>query len=123
MRLILALLFLAHGIAHLPGFIVAWQLRTLPDIPYHTTVLGGAIDLGRTGIRLIGVGWLATAIAFVAVAAAALLSLSGWQHAAYGTIAMSLGLCALGWPDSRFGVLANSAIAAMVVAATRVKPS
>lgn len=32
MRFALALLFLAHGVAHLPGFLVAWRLRVLPEL-------------------------------------------------------------------------------------------
>ena len=33
MRLILSFLLLAHGVAHLPGFLVAWNLASFPDLP------------------------------------------------------------------------------------------
>jgi hypothetical protein len=34
MRIVLAALLLAHGVAHLPGFLVSWQLRSFPEMPY-----------------------------------------------------------------------------------------
>jgi hypothetical protein len=37
MRILLAIWFFAHGVAHLAGFLVAWQLRAFPELPYHTT--------------------------------------------------------------------------------------
>jgi hypothetical protein len=36
MRIVLAVLLLAHSISHLPGFLVSWQLRSFPEMPYRT---------------------------------------------------------------------------------------
>jgi hypothetical protein len=47
MRIVLALLLLAHGVAHLPGFLVSWQLRSFPEMPYRTAFLGGSVDVGE----------------------------------------------------------------------------
>src|SRR5262245_14362174 len=58
MRIVLAIWFLAHGLAHLPGFIVAWQLRAFPSLPFHTTVLADSIDIGKFGMRVLGLAWL-----------------------------------------------------------------
>ena len=58
MRLLLAFLLLAHGIAHVPGFLVSWQLAAFPELAYRTTVFGTAIDVGSEGTRLIGLWWL-----------------------------------------------------------------
>jgi hypothetical protein len=55
MRIVLVLAFFVHGVAHLPGFLVAWQLRSFPELPYHTTVLANSVDVGVTGIRVIRV--------------------------------------------------------------------
>src|SRR3954451_18196685 len=73
MRIVFAVWFLAHGVAHLPGFLVCWQLRDSSGLPFHTTVLGDSVDIGTVGIRLIGVGWLLAAVAFAVLAAATIL--------------------------------------------------
>jgi hypothetical protein len=119
MRVLVALLLLAHGVAHIPGFISAWQLRMLAGLPYRTTLLAGSIDVGVLGIRIVGVAWLLVALSFAASAAGLALSLAWWQRTAYMTIAVSLVLCILGWPDSRLGVVANAMLAALVFGGTR----
>jgi hypothetical protein len=80
MRVILVLLLLAHGIAHLPGFLVNWQLRSFPELPFRTTLFAGTLDVGLIGIRAVGVGWLLVAIAF-GFAALGVLLRSGWWAA------------------------------------------
>ena len=71
MRIILALWFFTHGVAHLPGFLVSWQLRTFTELPFRTTILANSVDVGTVGVRLIGVGWLLSAVAFMALAVSA----------------------------------------------------
>src|SRR3989442_1558863 len=56
MRVLLAAWLLAHGVAHLPGFLVSWQLHDFPDLPFHTTILADRVDIRAVGIRLIGAG-------------------------------------------------------------------
>lgn len=119
MRILLAVWFLAHGVAHLPGFLVSWQLRAFSDLPFHTTIFADSVDIGTVGIRLIGVGWLLGAIAFAVLAAAAILRVSWWQEATYVVLGFSLALCVLGWPHSRIGVASNIVVAILVVTATR----
>ena len=46
MRSLFALLLIAHGIAHLVGFVVPFGLMSNPDLAERTTVLGGALDVG-----------------------------------------------------------------------------
>ena len=50
-RALFVLAFSAHGVAHLVGFLAAWQLHTSPDVPYTTTVFAGHIDIGAAGSR------------------------------------------------------------------------
>jgi len=80
MRIGFAVWFLAHGVAHLPGFLVSWQLRDFSGLPFHTTVLGDSVDIGTVGIRLIGVGWLLAAVAFAVLAAATILRVEWWHE-------------------------------------------
>ena len=49
---------IAHGLVHLLGFVVNWQLASLAEMPYKTTLLAGALDVGATGIRAVGLLWL-----------------------------------------------------------------
>jgi hypothetical protein len=85
-------------------------------MPYKTTLFGGRIDVGDSGIRAVGVVWLLTALAFFACAGALVLSLAWWLPATLATTVFSLLLCISGWPDSRYGVVANVLILAILLA-------
>ena len=50
MRFGLAFLLVAHGVAHLVGFVSSWKLATLAELPYKTTVFSGRVDVGDAGI-------------------------------------------------------------------------
>ena len=118
MRTAIALLMALHGIAHLPGFLNSWELVAMEEIPYHTTVLSGRLDLGDAGIRALGVLWLALAGVFVASAAGALAHGSWWLPWAMGAALVSLLLSAAEWPEARIGVGVNAGlIAALVIGA------
>lgn len=118
MRTAIALLMALHGIAHLPGFLNSWELVAVEEIPYHTTVLSGRLDLGDAGIRVLGVLWLALAAVFVACAAGALAHGSWWLPWAMGAALASLLLSAAEWPDARIGAGVNAGlIIALVVGA------
>jgi hypothetical protein len=109
---ILAFLLLGHGIAHLPGFIVSWQLGSFPDLPYRTTIFGASLNVGADGMRLIGLGWLGIAAALIALALAIAFDVRLWPWAAPMVLALSLLLCVAGWPEARLGVVANAVLAA-----------
>ena len=94
MRVILVLLLLVHGIAHLPGFLVNWQLRSFPELPFRTSVFGGTLDVGLIGIRAVGVGWLLVAIALGFAALGVLLRSGWWQPLAYSAVGASVLLTA-----------------------------
>src|SRR5215217_8220671 len=104
MRIALAVLMTFHGLAHLPGFAGSWRLATFPDLPYHTRLLDGRIDVGDGGMRLVGILWLLTALGFVVAAAAAARNEGWWAGAAFVVTLLSLALCALEWPATRVGV-------------------
>jgi hypothetical protein len=105
--ILLGVLLVLHGIAHLVGFVVPWNLLNVEDVEYKTTLLSGRWDVGDLGIRLVGSLWLAGAAAFIATGAALLAGAAWWKTAAFYTSFGSLALSVLGWPDSRIGVAIN----------------
>ena len=115
MRLIIAALMAFHGIAHLAGFAGAWRLAP-EGYPYRTTVLGGHVDLGDSGIRVVGVVWLALAIAFVTLSISAVGDAAWWPATALGVAAVSLLLSVMEFPEARLGVLINIVLIAALAA-------
>ena len=111
MRILVALFAIGHGIAHLPGFLVAWQLRTMPEFPYRMTIFDGSLDIGVFGTRVLGIAWLVVSLAF-GIAGAGLLIRAPWaSDAVLAAVALSIPLCVAGWPDTRFGLAANVILA------------
>jgi hypothetical protein len=118
-RVLLAFGFFAHGVAHLIGYLAAWRIRTAPNVPYTTTVLGGAVDIGTTGTRALGLAWLLAALAFAAVPAGTVFRTTWWRDAALWTLLASSILCLLGWPAARLGLLTNLILGAAVLISRR----
>jgi hypothetical protein len=119
MRFVLASFLLAHGVAHLVGFVSSWKLATLAELPYKTTVFSGRVDVGDAGIRVMGVLWLLAALACL-VAAIAVATEAGWavRFTVAGLIA-SLMLCLAGWPDARIGVAVNVGLVLLLAIGAR----
>ncbi len=112
MRIALGVFLLLHGFAHVVGFAVPWRLVREEQLPYKTTILAGRVDVGDTGIRVVGLLWLAAALAFAATGLAVIVS-RPWAVGAVTWVAgASLVLSLLGWPDARIGVVVNAAILA-----------
>jgi hypothetical protein len=120
MRIVLIAILVVHAIAHLVGFVVPWRLMTSADVPYRTTILAGAVDVGATGIKVVGVLWLAAALAFLVIALGLHGRASWWYPTVLPIVAASIALCVLGWPDARFGLVANVVIIALLLIATRM---
>ena len=120
MRYALALLLLGHGIAHLPGCLVGWQLASFPELPFSTTVLAHGVDVGIIGARLVGAGWMIASLMFVVPAVAVALRPTGWPQLLPVALAVSTVLCVLGWPEARIGLAMNALLAIGVTAATRL---
>lgn len=114
MRYAIAAFFLAHGIAHLPGFAVPWRLLSSPEMPYSTTILSGRWDVGPLGIRVVGLSWLIVGVAFAA-AAIGYARHSPWAVMLTAAVAAtSLVLSVLNWPQARIGVFVNLAVLIML---------
>jgi hypothetical protein len=116
-RIVLALILLGHGFAHLVGFVVPWQIATLGEMPYRTTLLANTINVGDVGIRVVGVLWLIVALAFAGSSIGVLARASWWLPVTLIVAAFSFCLCMIGWPDSRIGVFINVAIVPLVLVA------
>jgi hypothetical protein len=104
-----------HGVIHLIGFVVPWGIAAVDGFPARTTALGGALVLGDTGARAVGVLWLVAAVAFV-VAALAAWRRRSWTPAL--CLAAAIGssvLCALALPDAAAGLVVNVGVAASAV--------
>lgn len=119
MRYVVGVFFLLHGFAHLVGFAVPWRLGSFPDAPYKTTVLGGNVDVGAAGIRIIGILWLLLAVAFAVVGVATLTSRPWWRTLALAAAIASLVLSLLDGPEARIGVVVNLAILAFLFLAAQ----
>lgn len=120
MRFVLAFFLLAHGVAHLVGFVSSWKLATLAELPYKTTVFSGCVDMGDAGIRVVGVLWLLAALAFL-IAAIAVATEAGWAvRFTLAAVIASLMLCVVGWPDARFGVAVNVGLVLLLAIGARL---
>jgi hypothetical protein len=118
MRWILASMLLAHGVAHLPGFVVAWQLASFPELPFRTTIFG-TVDIGLAGTRVVGIAWLLSAIVFAVIAATIALRVELPSALVPLVLGVSAALCLSAWPKAGYGFIANAAIAAVLVAGER----
>lgn len=63
--LIIGIFFILHGLVHLLWFVVPWRITTVDGLPYSTRVLGQRFDVGDTGIRMVGLLWLAATLGWV----------------------------------------------------------
>jgi hypothetical protein len=115
MHIILGIFLIAHGVAHLVGFVTYWKIAFLEEMPYKTTLLSGFLDVGDVGIRIVGILWLLTGLAF-AMVGVGIVALQPWWFPLilYITI-FSLIMCILDWLDARFGVLVNIIILALLI--------
>ena len=120
MRFVFAVLLVAHGVAHLVGFVSSWKLATLAELPYKTVVFSGRVDVGDVGIRMMGVLWLLAALGFLA-AAFAVTTETGWAvRFTLAAVVASLILCVVGWPDARIGVAVNVGLALLLAIGARL---
>ena len=115
MRFVFVTLLIGHGVAHIVGFVVPWKLMQMPEMPYRTTSLGGMMDVGDAGIRLMGVLWLSIGLAFAVVAGGVA---AGWnmRAAVFALLALSSAFCVIGWPEARIGLIVNAALLAALLA-------
>ncbi len=104
---ILAGLLIFHGLVHILGLLIFFEITEIETLPYSTKVLGERVDIGYIGIRLLGIIWLLILIAMVAAGIGLLLGTSWWYSFALWSTVASTVVTILGWSDTKFGLLIN----------------
>ncbi|THE66507.1 ABC transporter permease [Salinadaptatus halalkaliphilus] len=99
-----------HGLIHFLGIGVYFELAEFADLPYKTTLAGGAIDVGSVGIRIFAVATAVAGFGFVVAAVALLGNWRRWRQLLLAVTLLSVVLTALDWTVASMGVLANLAI-------------
>lgn len=120
LRIAVATALLLHGLVHLLGTAVYFQLTEIPEFPYKTTLLGGHWDLGPTGIRTFGVLWALAAAGFGIAALAFLFNESAWQTTLFGVVLFSLVLTVLDWTVAYAGIAVNLGILVALLLVSRL---
>jgi hypothetical protein len=94
MTVVLAIVFIVHGLIHLLGFAKAFGLADLPQ-------LTPSISPG------LGALWLLAAVLFLAAATALFVWPRGWWAIGACAIVVSMIVIVSSWTDARFGAVAN----------------
>ena len=113
---VFAFVLAAHGLVHLLGVAVYLEFATVPDLSYKTTLLGGAIDVGDSGMRIYGLLCGVDAVGFVASAGAFLADWHSWRRLLVVVTLFSLGLTILDWTVASAGIAVNLVILGVLVA-------
>jgi hypothetical protein len=114
LRIVAAAFLALHGVVHLFGFVVPWRLSEPSGFTYHTTALNGVLELGEAGAKVLGVFWLALAVAFVIAAIGVLLRRSWGIPLTAATAAISIVVCVVGLPEAGAGIWVNAGILAVI---------
>ncbi len=110
-----------HGLVHLLGLGVYWQLFEVEGLAFKTTLLGGSVDLGQLGIQVFGGLWVLAAAGF-AIAAAGLVTHRDWaRQTLLAAALLSLVITGLEWDTAYAGVIVNLVILAMLWISTRAR--
>ena len=119
MRATLGLILALHGAIHLIGFVVPWRITEIRGFAYSTSVFWGRADIGDTGAKALGAGWLAVALAFM-VAGAGIAFAAPWALGlTLVATGMSTMLCIAGSPAAIAGLVIDAVILT-AIAATQV---
>ena len=117
MHIILGLFLIAHGVAHLVGFVSYWKIASFEEMPYKTTLLSDRVEIGDAGIRIVGVLWLLTGLAFAVIGVGIATLQPWWYPLIIYLVLFSLVMCVIGWPEARIGVLINVILLVLLVLA------
>lgn len=115
-----AVVLAAHGLVHLLGTAVYLELAEVTEFTYKTTLLGGRVDIGTTGIRVFGLLWTVAALGFVAAAGAVLAEWEQWRPALVAVTVFSLALTGLDYSVAYAGIGVNLGILIALVASLQL---
>jgi len=106
----------AHGLVHLIGVVVYWQLAEVEEFPaYKTTLLNGHWEISDNGMRIYGLLWLIATLGFVAAAVGMVIRQDWLIPMLFGTSFFSLVINALDWEWAKYGVILDIIILAVLV--------
>lgn len=94
MRYLIGLLMLAHGLIHLLGFIKAFGISQINQLP-------------REISKPVGTIWLVTALLMIIASATIVFKKEGWWGIALAGALLSQLLIFLYWKDAKFGTIPN----------------
>ncbi len=120
-KIIAAIVLIAHGFIHLIGTIVYMKLGEIQGFNYKTTLLGGRWDLGVNGMRSFGALWIFPAVGFIVIGIALLMNLSWWQSMLVPVTLFSLVLTDVDWNIAYAGLIVNIAILGLVWWSPRIQ--
>ncbi len=107
-RLVFAIPLIAHGLAHLPGFVATWT-RGDAGFAQRPWVFSSGVALRSTLGRLFGLLWLAAALALVGSGLAMLLAQTWWPFLAILAAVLSLSAIVPWWnsvpPGAKVGTV------------------
>lgn len=109
-----------HGVVHLLGTAVSLQVAEVAEFEYRTTLLGGSVDVGTTGIRVFGLLWAVAAVGFVVPAGALVTDHGYWRVLLVGVTVFSLLLTGLDYTVAYAGVVVNLVILGAVALSFRL---
>lgn len=105
-----------HGLVHLIGVVVYWQLAEVEEFPpYKTTLFNGRWEIGDIGMRIYGLLWLIATLGFVVAAVGMVIQQDWWIPMLFGTSIFSLVVNALDWEWAKYGVILDILILAVMV--------
>jgi hypothetical protein len=107
---LMALMLFLHGLIHLMGVSVYWQLTEIEGLVYKTTLMNGHWDVGAVGTRVLGGLWLVSAIGFVAASIGLIANRLWLIPVLFPTTLLSLALTSLDWTTAFAGLVVDLAI-------------
>ena len=121
LRVVSAIVLVAHGLGHVLGFLAAWTSITM-GFTGRPWIFGGA-EIGSPVGKLFGLVWLVALAGFVAAGYALYRDESWWGTVAVAASILSLAVILPWWntvtPGSRFGAVLVDMIAIAVVVGQR----
>ncbi|OVE83277.1 hypothetical protein [Natronolimnobius baerhuensis] len=114
-----ALALAIHGLIHFLGIGVYFEAVQMADLPYKTTLLDGAIDVGDVGIRIFAVLTAVAGVGFIVSAVALVTNWRYWRQLLLAVTVFSLVCTTFDWSVASMGVLANLAILAVLLVQLR----
>src|SRR5688572_21369482 len=107
---IAGVILIMHGILHLIGSAVYMRLAEVNGQYFTTTLLGGRLDLGEGGTRILGVLWSLPAFGFIVAALALWVKWHWWQPVLVAASILSLALTSLDWSNTFPGAITDIVI-------------